>query len=97
MSPQSALKPEDKPGLAPHVRLQWEEAQDAWVVLYPKGNIKLNESAGDILKRCTGDKTVTDIIAELRGEYGDDVVGEDVWGFLGIACERKWIEPKRSA
>ena len=32
-------------------RLQWEPAQDCHVLLYPEGMVKLNQSAGEILKR----------------------------------------------
>ncbi|HQE41111.1 MAG TPA: pyrroloquinoline quinone biosynthesis peptide chaperone PqqD, partial [Zoogloea sp.] len=33
-------------------RFQWEPAQQAHVLLYPEGMVKLNQSAGEILKRC---------------------------------------------
>ena len=35
-------------------RLQWEPAQGCFVLLYPEGMVKLNQSAGEILKRCDG-------------------------------------------
>ena len=41
---------EMRPGVARHFRLQWEEAQGAWVLLYPEGMVKLNQSAGEILR-----------------------------------------------
>ncbi|MDE2616178.1 MAG: pyrroloquinoline quinone biosynthesis peptide chaperone PqqD, partial [Burkholderiales bacterium] len=34
------------PRVAGHCRLQWEEVQKAWVLLYPEGMVKLNGSAG---------------------------------------------------
>ena len=37
-------------------RLQWEPAQKAHVLLYPEGMVKLNGSAGEILKRCDGER-----------------------------------------
>ena len=39
------------PKLARLFRMQWEEAQGAYVLLYPEGMVKLNQSAGEILKR----------------------------------------------
>jgi pyrroloquinoline quinone biosynthesis protein D len=36
--------------LKPIFRLQWEPAQNAHVLLYPEGMVKLNQSAGEILK-----------------------------------------------
>lgn len=38
-----------RPRVAGHFRLQWEEVQKAWVLLYPEGMVKLNGSAGEII------------------------------------------------
>ena len=43
-----------KPAIGRGFRLQWEPAQNAHVLLYPEGMVKLNGSAGEILKRCDG-------------------------------------------
>ena len=43
-----------KPAIARGMRLQWEAAQEAHVLLYPEGMVKLNGSAGAILSRCDG-------------------------------------------
>ena len=43
-----------RPAIGRGFRLQWEAAQNAHVLLYPEGMIKLNGSAGEILKRCDG-------------------------------------------
>ena len=40
-------------------------SRTAWVLLYPEGMVKLNPSAGEILKRCDGERT-SEIIAELE-------------------------------
>jgi hypothetical protein len=40
-----------------HFRFQWEPAQGCHVLLYPEGMVKLNQSAGEILKRCDGART----------------------------------------
>ena len=39
------------PALSAMYRLQWEEVQQSWVLLYPEGMVKLNGSAGEIIKR----------------------------------------------
>ena len=36
-----------------HFRFQWEPAQQAHVLLYPEGMVKLPGSAGEIMKRST--------------------------------------------
>ena len=39
---------------SPLHRLQWEEAQQRYVILYPEGLVELNLSAAEILKLCDG-------------------------------------------
>ena len=48
--------------------LQWEPAQDAHVLLYPEGMVKLNSSAGGIMTRCDGVRTVADIVGGHRAD-----------------------------
>ncbi len=48
------IGPASRPAVGRGFRLQWEAAQNAHVLLYPEGMIKLNGSAGEILKRCDG-------------------------------------------
>jgi pyrroloquinoline quinone biosynthesis protein D len=73
-------------------RLQWEQAQNSHVLLYPEGMIKLNGSAGEILKRCNGERTVGEVVADLEGTYGVTGLSHDVMGFVAFALENKWLE-----
>jgi len=50
----SAVAADAKPRIGRGLRLQWEPAQDAHVLLYPEGMVKLNQSAGEIMRRCDG-------------------------------------------
>jgi len=50
-------------------RLQWEEAQDCHVILYPEGMVKLNPSSAEILKLCDGSNSVSKIISELQQKF----------------------------
>lgn len=77
--------------IAPGFRLQWEEAQQAHVLLYPEGMITLNPSAGEVLKRCDGSLTADDIVADLQRQFPDADLSADVYEFLEIAYERGWI------
>lgn len=79
------------PRIAPLYRLQWEPAQVSWVLLFPEGMVKLNSSAGEILRRCDGRRSVAAIVAELDAAAGVDV-GADVRAFLQLASERRWVE-----
>lgn len=73
-------------------RLQWEEAQEAWVLLYPEGMVQLNASAAEILTRIDGIKSITDIQAELKAKYPDaEGLEQDVKDFFTHAQTLNWI------
>ncbi len=72
-------------------RLQWEEAQQCHVLLYPEGMVKLNIAAGEILKRCDGVNTVAGILADLKSKFPDVDVRDDVFSFLRTAQANGWI------
>ena len=80
-----------KPKLARLFRMQWEEAQGAYVLLYPEGMVKLNQSAGEILKRCDGERDVQAIIDDIEQTFHATGLEKDVTGFIEIATERGWI------
>ena len=80
-----------KPAIERRFRLQWEAAQNAHVLLYPEGMIKLNGSAGEILKRCDGATTITDITADLERAFAAANLSDDVIRFVTMAVEKKWL------
>jgi pyrroloquinoline quinone biosynthesis protein D len=81
-----------RPAVAHGFRLQWEAAQNAHVLLYPEGMIKLNTSAGEILKRCDGATTIADITADLEHAFAASNLSEDVIRFINMAVEKKWLK-----
>ena len=82
----------DRPKVSSRFRLQWEEAQKSWVLLYPEGMVKLNASAGEILKRCDGSRSVAELVAELEAAFSTSGLEKDVLAFLEIARKQHWIE-----
>jgi pyrroloquinoline quinone biosynthesis protein D len=80
-----------KPRLARLFRMQYEEAQQAYVLLYPEGMVKLNQSASEILKRCDGERDVQAMITDIEQTFNATGLEKDVTGFLEIAIERGWI------
>ncbi len=80
-----------KPKLARLFRLQYEEAQAGYVLLYPEGMVKLNQPASEILKRCDGERDVNAIVADIEQAFNTSGLQKDVTGFLEIATERGWI------
>ena len=81
-----------RPAIAAGMRLQWEPAQDAHVLLYPEGMVKLNGSAGAIMSRCDGVRTVADIVADLERTYDLTGLAADVSAFVELALEKRWLE-----
>lgn len=81
-----------KPAIAHGMRLQWEAAQEAHVLLYPEGMVKLNGSAGAIMSRCDGVRTVAEIVADLERAFGVTGLSGDVAAFVALALDRHWLE-----
>jgi pyrroloquinoline quinone biosynthesis protein D len=81
----------DKPALSRLFRMQWEEAQGNYVLLYPEGMVKLNQSAAEILKRCDGQHSVPSIVDELEQAFNCKGLRDDVDDFLRAASERGWL------
>jgi len=84
------------PGSIPAIRrlfrLQWEEVQQKYVLLYPEGMVQLNQSAGEILKRCDAKADVAAITADLERAFNQSGLEPDVLSFLEIAHGQGWIE-----
>jgi pyrroloquinoline quinone biosynthesis protein D len=77
-------------------RLQWEDAQQSWVLLYPEGMIRLDGSAGEIMKRVNGRASLEAIVAELEQAFpGVDLRG-DVVEFLEVAHGKGWIRTREN-
>jgi pyrroloquinoline quinone biosynthesis protein D len=81
-----------RPRVARGLRLQWEPAQQAHVLLYPEGMVQLNASASEILSRCDGERDVAAIVADLEKAFEAENLQPDVLGFLALAREQRWIE-----
>jgi pyrroloquinoline quinone biosynthesis protein D len=81
-----------KPVIGRGLRLQWEPVQNAHVLLYPEGMIKLNGSAGEIMKRCDGVRTLSEITADLERSFATTGLADDVAAFIAMALQNKWLE-----
>lgn len=77
--------------LNPRYRLQWEEAQNCHVLLYPEGLIRLNDSAVEILNRCQQPVSGHALIASLQQAFPDAELTDDVTEFLTHARQQEWI------
>ncbi|MGW5664999.1 pyrroloquinoline quinone biosynthesis peptide chaperone PqqD [Streptomyces sp. NPDC003758] len=81
----------DRPRLAPHVRLAYDPARGRHVLLAPEAVSVLNGTGAAILDLCDGERTVTQIVAELSGRYAH-VAGDEVRLFLARLAARRCVE-----
>ncbi|MGH8582629.1 MAG: pyrroloquinoline quinone biosynthesis peptide chaperone PqqD [Gammaproteobacteria bacterium] len=88
---QDRINSNSIPRISPFFRLQWEEAQQAYVILYPEGMVKLNASAAEILKRCDGRRACAGIVADLEQAFPGAALAEDVRRFLETALDQGWV------
>lgn len=79
------------PRLSKLFRLQFEPVQNAWVLLYPEGMVKLNQSAAEILRRCTGNLSQHEIVAELEELFQVQDIAPQVQSIFIEGLRRGWI------
>ena len=85
------VRPTNRPRLTGRVRLQWEPVRERNVLLAPEGVLVLNHTGATILSLCDGERTVGEIVEELRGRY-DHVAGDEVERFLARLVARRCVE-----
>ena len=91
MSTETTIDPRGVPEVARGYRLQYEQAQSAWVLLYPEGMVRLSESAAEIVKRVDGSRSVDALIGDLERAYPGVDLRQDVIDFLESARGSGWI------
>ena len=73
-------------------RLQWEPAQNAHVLLYPEGLVKLSDTAVEILTRCQKPIYKLTLIEDLQKDYPEaETLASDVSEFLEHAANESWL------
>jgi pyrroloquinoline quinone biosynthesis protein D len=83
----------DKPiNFSPLHRLQWEEAQQKYIILYPEGMVELNQSSAEILKLCDGSRNLAQIVSELELKFATSGLTDDISAFLEVALKNGWIQ-----
>ena len=66
------LSLELKPKLAPKTKLRLDPKTGKYILLYPEKGLLLNPTGAAILKLCTGEQTLSTIIATLALEFQSD-------------------------
>jgi pyrroloquinoline quinone biosynthesis protein D len=81
------------PALARGVRLRFDQARDAWVLLAPERVLLPDEIAVEILKRCDGKAAVGAIVDDLARSFAAEPaqVAGDVHGFLQDLADKGMV------
>ena len=69
-----------RPRLAPHVRLSFDARRDRWVLMAPERLLVPDEIALEVLRRCTGEVSLAEIVDSLTREFegGREEIASDV-------------------
>jgi pyrroloquinoline quinone biosynthesis protein D len=86
-----AVRSTNRPQLARQARLEWDPVRERQVLLAPEGVLVLNQTGAIILGLCDGERTVGEIVDELRGRYRR-VAGDEVGDFLARLASRRLVE-----
>jgi len=91
----SEFSGQDRPCLARGTRLQWDEARQRHMLLYPEGALALNGTAAAILELCDGEHTLASIVATLQARYPGAAIDEDVRDLLARIGETGLVHAAR--
>ncbi|KRW68631.1 pyrroloquinoline quinone biosynthesis protein PqqD [Pseudomonas sp. TTU2014-105ASC] len=83
--------------IRPPFLFRWEDSQQAHVLLYPEGIVKLNATGGEILQRCDGKTSVAELIDQLARSYNAsniDAIRSGILNFLEVSHGKGWIRAK---
>ena len=80
-----------RPRLASHARLRFDETRQKHVLLTPEAVSVLNDTGAAVLRLCDGQRTLAEIMADLRGRY-DRVPEHEVERFLDLLAARRCVE-----
>jgi pyrroloquinoline quinone biosynthesis protein D len=69
-----------RPRLSSHVRLSFDAKRDRWVLMAPERVFVPDEIALEVLRRCTGEASLAEIVDDLAREFdaGHEEIGRDV-------------------
>jgi coenzyme PQQ biosynthesis protein PqqD len=80
-----------RPALAAKARLRRDVKSGGYLLLYPERGMALNATGVEIVKLCTGEVTVGEIVATLVERYAPtpaEVIEREVFGFLEALHDR---------
>ena len=77
-----------------HAKLRFDKARDKWIILAPERVFELDEIAYEVISRCDGERTVTDVVNELWLKFDQverEVIMNDVVGMLQNLADKGFV------
>ena len=77
-----------------HAKLRFDKARDKWIILAPERVFELDEIAKQVISRCDGERTVTDVVNELCLKFDQverEVIMNDVVGMLQNLADKGFV------
>ena len=74
--------------------LRFDKARDKWIILAPERVFELDEIAYEVISRCDGERTVTDVVNELCLKFDQverEVIMNDVVGMLQNLADKGFV------
>lgn len=84
-----------RPKLARKARLRLDHKTGRYMLLFPEKGLVLNATGTEIVKLCTGEHTVNEIVELLVTKYPSttrETLDKEVLAFLGALSERGLLE-----
>ncbi len=94
MRPTSLADEDAKPRLPKGVRLHHDEMRGEWLLLAPERVLKADPIAVEILKRCTGERSVREIVDDLAAAFTGERerIDQDVRALLADLAEKRVLD-----
>lgn len=92
---QLNLSVADRPRLSAGTRFHPGNDHEACWLDYSGRTVELNETAGEILLRCNGEHTITELINDLTAYYegsSESDIASAVQDFLNYALRKGWVD-----
>jgi coenzyme PQQ biosynthesis protein PqqD len=94
VSTPATLENHSKPHLPRGVRLKLDETRNEWMLLAPERVVKTDAIAVEILKRCDGVATLSEIVDNLAATFKADraLIDKDVRAMLSELAAKRMVD-----
>lgn len=85
------IAPAERPWLASKARLRFDRHSNSYLLLYPEKGLALNPTAAEVVKLCTGEHSVGQIVELLSEKFSEvprERIEREILTFLEALVER---------